>query len=58
MIFVPSKIATFGCFGVEIGWSLTLEQLVKIIFFNKIRCLVKSILALEPKFHEDLSKNG
>ena len=27
-------------------------------FFNKIRCLVKSILALEPKFHEDLSKNG
>ena len=27
-------------------------------FFYKIRWLVNSILALEPKFHADWSKNG
>ena len=28
------------------------------IIFYKIRWLVKSTFALEPKFHEDWSKNG
>ena len=51
---VLSLIAVFGCFWAKTGG----KWLVKMIFFYKIRWLVDSILALEPKFHADWSKNG
>ena len=53
--FFSSKVAIFCCFWAKI---VTRERLVKMIFFYKIRWLVKSILATEPKFHEDWCKNG
>ena len=40
-------------FLAKVAGSLTRERLVKMIFFYKLRLLVISILALEPKFHED-----
>ena len=54
---VLSNLATFGCFWVRIGWSLTQKRLVKMIFLH-IRLSEKSILALEPKFHGEWCKNG
>ena len=49
------KMPFFCCFWAKIGGSLTVGQND---FFYKIRWLIKSILALEPKFHEDWCKNG
>ena len=48
----------FCCFWAKIGGLLMRERLVKMIFFYKIRWLVHSILAREPKFHADWFRNG
>ena len=51
---VLSKIATFGCFRAKIRWSLTREQLVKMIFFF----IKQGDHKISFQFHEDWCKNG
>ena len=55
---VFSKKAIFCCFLAKKWGSLTRERLVEMNFFYKIRWLVHSILAREPKFHADWFRNG
>ena len=55
---VLSKIAIFSCFWAKIGGVISAGTVGQNDFFYKIKWLLKTILALEPKFHEDWSKNG